>query len=465
MTVAGFGIDQADNGRLERRVALASEDIEAYFIPSASDAKGAPANLRADEGIRLLNFNPESGQLRIYPLNTLSGSPGYLGPKYRQIRSMVVETEAHGGYVEELELKDMLATLPPGFIKDYAYGLGLLKDCQRLIRLVEKQTSCDEILFTSADEVAVEGRVFRLGIHRFAAIWSEIKRINNRGNRAAGRVKDAFVHNSLAIALGLNSKEFSLGRHPVSKLIAKAAGDVEELNEQERDALIATLASESAGLAKSKPEKFQKLHREIELVSLDHLIDSYKDSLETGKNEQYWQEFFENNAFALQQVFGAPMVNVRSSATVGGSGFDGSGNKIADYLFKNSLTNNVALVEIKKPTTQLLDRGEYRKDVYVPSKELSGAITQVLDQAYHLTTSLPTLKQNSRRWDLESYAVSCFVVAGRTPSTAEPAKQKSFELYRSNSRNVTIVTFDDIFERLKILRDFIDPIDTLTEKD
>ena len=128
-------------------------------------------------------------------------------------------------------------------------------------------------------------------------------------------------------------------------------------------------------------------------------------------------------------------------------------------MFKNSLTNNIALVEIKTPKTPLLSNTAYRGGVFGPSKELSGAVTQALDQAHQLTTNLPTLKNNSRQWDLESYAVSCFVVAGRTPPADEPARQKSLELYRANSRSVFVVTYDEILERLKVLREFLQSSD------
>jgi len=407
--------------------------------------------------VKLLSFEPDTGLLRIYPTNTLAGSPDYLGPKYSQIHTLTIDTSTLDGYFDSPDFDAILEVLPPGFIKDHAYGLGLLKDCNRFIRLVEEHSDCTEIAFNSSYETAAHGTEFQIGLARFNAIWSELVRINSRGNRAAGRVKDAFVHNDLAATLSLEPKDFSLGRHPVSRTITKAASGVEELSELEQDALIETLTSGTAAIAKVRPEKFQKLHREIELVSLERLIEAYADALDQNKNEGYWQTFFDDNAFALQQVFGAPMIGVQSGATVGGGGFSGGGDKIADYLFKNSLTNNVALVEIKKPTTPLLRTIEYRAGVFGASKELNGAVTQVLDQAYQLTKSLPALKDHSRRWDLESYAVACFVVAGRTPSADEPAKQKSLELYRANSRNVTIVTYDEILERLKLLREFLMP--------
>ncbi|WRS29201.1 Shedu immune nuclease family protein [Actinomycetaceae bacterium MB13-C1-2] len=453
--MARFGNDQTNVGRLDIR----SEDedgwIKAHFIPSELPQQKLTARKRLAGGVELLEFNSKTGILKIHPINTLSTHSDYLGPKYNQIRTLILETQLLDDYCDDLDLELILEMLPKGFVKDYAYGLGLLKDCNRLIRLIEDNTSCDEIVFTNGDNVAINNTTFHLGLARFAEIWREIRRINDRGNRAASRVKDVFVHNNLAAPLGLTATEFSLGRHPTSRLIAKAADGTEELSSSERDELIGTITSESTAIAESAPQKFQQLRRDIELVSLDRLIESYADALEQNRPEQYWQSFFDDNTFALQQVFGAPMVSVRSGAAVGGRGFSGSGEKIADYLVKNSLTNNVALVEIKKPTTQLLSNQEYRQGVFAPSKELNGAITQVLDQAYNLTKTFTNLKENSRQWDLESYAVSCFVVAGRTPSANDPEKQKSFELYRANSRSVTIVTYDEILERLKMLRDFL----------
>lgn len=108
--------------------------------------------------------------------------------------------------------------------------------------------------------------------------------------------------------------------------------------------------------------------------------------LDVRTAEPYWQAFFDDNAFALQQVFGA------------------------------------------------------------------------------LTKNLTGLKESSRQWDCESYAVSGFVVAGRTPSASDPARQKSFELYRANSRSVTIVTYDEILERLRLLRDFLTPASPTAEE-
>ncbi len=453
--MARFGVDQDGRGRLELRTDAATGDVEGIFFPTPS--RLTPIGVG---GIKMLSLSPSTGALSIHPINTLEGTDGYLGPKYSQIVTLTLHVADLDGYLDESDFERLLDVLPKGFVKDYNYGLGLLQDCNRLVRLIEENTPCNEVVFDGSTDAVVEESVFRLGLSRFAKIWTELERINSRGNRAAGRVKDAFVHNNLSEPLILEEMSYSLGRHPDSGLLAKAAEGAEEFTANEQDVLLGTVAAEASVLARALPEKFMRLRREVELVSLDRLIEAYAEALDKNAKEGFWQAFFNENKLALQQVFGAPMVSVQSGANVGGSALAGEGGKIADYLYKNSLTNNVALVEIKKPTTQLLGKREYRSGVFAASAELNGAITQVLDQAHQLSTNFLTLKNNSDLWELKSYSVACFVVAGRTPPAEEPARQKSFELYRANSSTVTIVTYDEILERLRQLREFLAPVDS-----
>lgn len=55
--------------------------------------------------------------------------------------------------------------------------------------------------------------------------------------------------------------------------------------------------------------------------------------------------------------------------------------------------------------------------------------------------------------EVYTYAVGCIVVIGITPTMA-PA-QKSFELYRNNLRGVTVITFDELLDKLKALYQFL----------
>ena len=56
-------------------------------------------------------------------------------------------------------------------------------------------------------------------------------------------------------------------------------------------------------------------------------------------------------------------------------------------------------------------------------------------------------------YDIESYSVRCCLVVGTMPSDED--LKKSFELFRGNSKHVEIVTFDELLEKLKGLRDLL----------
>ena len=76
-----------------------------------------------------------------------------------------------------------------------------------------------------------------------------------------------------------------------------------------------------------------------------------------------------------------------------------------------------------------------------------------LSQKHNFEGEIALIKSNSRITDLESYSVRCCLVIGTIPDDEE--RKKSFELFRGNSKNVEIVTFDELLEKLKRLRDLL----------
>lgn len=56
-------------------------------------------------------------------------------------------------------------------------------------------------------------------------------------------------------------------------------------------------------------------------------------------------------------------------------------------------------------------------------------------------------------YDIESYAIHCILIAGTLPEDED--QKKSFEIYRRNSRNVLIITFDELLLKLTQLHDFL----------
>ncbi len=101
----------------------------------------------------------------------------------------------------------------------------------------------------------------------------------------------------------------------------------------------------------------------------------------------------------------------------------------------------------------MLNKSAYRGEIYPPSGELVGAVNQALNQKHNFEREIARIKDNSRLYDIESYSVRCCLVVGTMPSDED--LKKSFELFRGNSKHVEIVTFDELLEKLKGLRDLL----------
>lgn len=466
--MAQFGQDQRDVGTLSISEIDENGTYTFHFIPNLNKIPDHINRNKIPENITLAHANPEQQWIKIYPINTLTDSTNFLAPKYRKIRSIILEGTVYPTFDgwDDYDIDDLLVDnpiellldyLPIGFVRDYRYGLGFTQEAKYIINEIESATNVNTITFNDSNEIKIEDSTLHFSLNEYYEIIGEIKRITNRGQRAAQRVKQNFAHNTLAPMLHLEPKDCSLGRHPHSKQITLAAADhVENVRIKSGDNPFPSsdFSSELRKLKARSPEALPGLRRDVELVSLEELISNFEAYLKGRHQEKHWQKFFKKNLFALQQVFGMPTTLFRDEVTVGGRGLTGSGDKIVDFMFKNTLTDNIALVEIKRPEMPLFDPKEYRKGVYGPHKELNKAITQALDQCFHLQSELPTLKNNARQYDLESYNVRCIVIAGRTPSD-DNDKKKSLELFRNNLRSVTIVTYDEILESLRTLHHFL----------
>lgn len=196
-----------------------------------------------------------------------------------------------------------------------------------------------------------------------------------------------------------------------------------------------------------------KQHLE-EVVWMGHSAKRILDVLRIWENnrerdrEDFWQATFSEHSYVLSQVFAVPVVLFQEQAYVGGIKVDRSGSKFVDYLLSSESSREAILVEIKKPTTQLLGP-EYRPGTFRPSRELSGAITQVLTDRHELVKPdgfLPKLEG-----DLQAFKPKCVLIAGNAGEELhDDARRRSFEVFRASS-DVEIVTYDELFRKVEIL--------------
>lgn len=460
-----------------------------------------PEHPHRQRGAKLMMIDRNTRSITVYPTNILPGHRRFLRPKHDQVMSISVSgasllyhsdsgdfEDAGDAFVspsfakgmpltpeelaalpepmeapmpaDEAAIDQVLQGLPPGFTKNIQFGLGLAKPYWPIIKAIEELSDCTEVVVAQEGHTEVDHKrnAFRIAFDDFNALRKSMDRITRHGQNAACALKETTAYNVLAESMGRVTRPVLRTSHKTRQLIADALEGKEHLDEADQGRIVEAVSTHLDTIAASNPALTAKLHADIELVTLDRFIDSFSEAIRGTYAEPWWQRFFTINPIALNLVFGCPVVTVQGQASVGGRRFSGKGDGIADYLLKNSITNSVAIVEIKKPSTAILNRKPYRNGVYTPSRELAGAIGQVLDHRQKLQGSMAQLKENTRVYDLESYAIRGCVIVGKMPE--EEDRKRAVELIRGNSKDVEVVTYDELLEKVKRVRDDLDSSDT-----
>ncbi|MGD6848819.1 Shedu anti-phage system protein SduA [Rossellomorea aquimaris] len=172
-----------------------------------------------------------------------------------------------------------------------------------------------------------------------------------------------------------------------------------------------------------------------------------------NSSEKFWQTILKHNSWILSQIFSNPTVLINDEAYVGGKTINNDSGKLVDFLYANPFSKDAVLIEIKTPSTALITPTEYRTGVYSVHKDLMGAVTQVLTYKTSLQREYQNIDYNNYRQgiktDFDIINPSCVVIAGRFDTLTDTAHRHSFELYRKELKNVTVITFDELFERVK----------------
>jgi hypothetical protein len=207
-------------------------------------------------------------------------------------------------------------------------------------------------------------------------------------------------------------------------------------------------------LESASSDALHKLNFAVGLSTLKKTVDRCNAMLSNPREED-WQAFFSSNSFFLEQLFAFPVVLIKGKVYVGGKSILNQGGNIADFLVRNALTRNVALIEIKTPLTRLLGK-PYRTAIYNVSEDLTGAVLQVLNYKESLSREFDNLTSDFSG-EVEACDPPCFVIIGNaTAELNDKTKRKSFELFRRQVVGVQILTYDEVIGRTERLINFME---------
>lgn len=191
-----------------------------------------------------------------------------------------------------------------------------------------------------------------------------------------------------------------------------------------------------------------RLSASLNIERLQRTLDLMQYNLDSD-NEEFWQQTFSENQWVISQLFAYPCTIFNDKAYMGGKSIDNSGGNLCDFIYQNRLTQNVVLVEIKTPCTNII--GSSYRGTYSFSSEMSGAINQVLNYRDKLTKEFYAIRHNSANC-LEVFSPRCFVLIGKLNGLS-PNQMAAIENYRNTIGNVIIITYDELIQRIRDLLD------------
>jgi hypothetical protein len=400
--------------------------------------------LHKEKEILLANINKDDKITRIYPITTYDSR--FLEPKYKNITEFLFE-----GYdvcIEEKGISEtsdinIISGLPQAFIEQLRYGLGLKKDYRFIVNILEEYlTECNIIIFSKKRKTSFEGKEFIISNKDLDKLRKGINNIHENYLDEAKESKNIFVYSELLH-----------NNYPDKFLELKKIA--------QKEVIYRFLKDTDFSKSKTSQKDKQVLLEYKNTAELSYLQVSCKDFeaiISENHKEETYQKFFEDNSFLLTMFAGSPYIKFQNQAYVGGKSFDNSGGKYPDFLLKHKAINNTFIVEIKKPNSTLLESKTYRDGVFSPSYELSGVVSQVLNQKYSLETGIAALIKDAEDRDVEAYNVQGLIIIGKIDSLTEKAQKRSFELFRNNQKNIRIITYDECLEQLKSI------IEHLSEK-
>lgn len=214
---------------------------------------------------------------------------------------------------------------------------------------------------------------------------------------------------------------------------------------------------------------FRSLHLDLTpeeinlLLGRRQALEEFESQLVAGEwSETSWQDFFEKQSwvfgygldYRIMRPFDREMV-------VGAAGTDNLNKPTVDFLM--TFTDYTVLVEIKRPVTPIFQvRRSGRAGTWRFSSEFMDSVSQVLEQKAEWLRAAQSGdhfdKSGSRRLEARTRDAKAILVVGTRAEFESPdnpresaIKKDTFELFRRDTRNLEIVTFDELFERAKFI--------------
>lgn len=198
------------------------------------------------------------------------------------------------------------------------------------------------------------------------------------------------------------------------------------------------------GTTGGKNDFAQRNFLKIAECNLEIILQEFDSLLKKNPKEETWQKFFEKNIF----IFDSRYIDFLSKFSV-----KPGRTSEPDFLVYD-IYGYVDVYEIKKSDVELVKYDASHENYYW-STDISKAIAQLEKYIYNCTRNKNELEntiKEEKGIDVKIIKPKGVLVIGNRKKFTNDNMERDFEILRSSLKNIEIVLYDEMYERLKNLK-------------
>tara|TARA_R100000306_G_C4379795_1_gene143660 strand:- start:458 stop:1717 length:1260 start_codon:yes stop_codon:yes gene_type:complete len=345
--------------------------------------------------------------------------------------------------------------LPVGIVKSVNYGYGFTKKLNRFAFYINDNYTFKEVIVEKQGktELDTKNKILYLSEISLQKLHDSFDVIFKKNNAEISSVLDSILFELFPAKI--EKPKATYIPNTIATSLSNWGHSIDEFSKSDKQAILDLFDKLSLTPDFLSVESLAKTKEIVDSKYIQDVLTKYRELMDLVTDgdslEKRWQEFLKTDSWIFSSIFAQPVILYKDEAYVGGKNIDNKNGKFNDFLIKNSLSDNVSFLEIKTHKTKLLENNAYRgEDVYSATKDLTGCIAQVLNQRDNFQKEFYQTKVKSKG-GFETFNSKCVVLIGTIKELNDNQKY-SFELFRSNSRDVEIITFDELQTKIESLQ-------------
>lgn len=357
----------------------------------------------------------------------------------KKLKFVTVKNRSYGAPLKGVKIY-YIGKKPKGLAKDGSIKFG--KNVLEILR-AKFDKKFHWIITDEINSITVER-----GIHKVRTSMVTLGRLNSEMFDRTRDIKMDLIRRSFAILYPSYFRSNTTVVYVPGTLAPMLAKEIlPRLSSEDRDALVKFLPD---FIASESHSSVNLLKAETQIESLKDLAADFKKAIDNTHAESWWQTYIKKNILIIQQGYikAIEKMNVSIGKT-----------KFPDFSLVTH-DNYLDILEIKKPTSALMKLDDSRGNYYWDT-EMAKAIIQVENYISNVSKYADPVRsylQDEHKISLQVLRPRGIILAGDTRKFTTQKEKDDFRLLCHALKNITIVTYDELFTRLinyiKVLEEF-----------